>query len=606
MSQCSFVAGDEDEGLGFDDILTATPSSGKKATAAEEPTTSGDTPMDAMKGESEGDSETKTFRFAGGEDVPSSVQVNSLRHENGGNSNEAKGGDSSSSPGKDAKNEEVIDRQPTSYSDSSSESSSSSSDSDGSDSDDDSDDETEVNGQNSSRVERLHQLKCEIDRRQKKLAKLLRGREGTSYARMLRSQEDAANARLMEALRIKDSSTEGTTANASRTSGEAFRLALLHEYYHTLPGAFALVLHCCLYVIVYALVSIHEYYHTLPGAFALVLHCCLYVIVYALVSKVLVWLCDAIVICLTGWHITQNWFDCTLHEHVFYSIVLFLSLILAKITGVVYDWNEGKLYQKRIDFQWRNKWHLKCWDAKLANYFYGDELREEFECSAVVGVKEACAKKKKVWGPRSKFILDALSFFLCYKCVDYFVYNAVVLPFSDVTQTVLDGLPSRQLRQEPDGDHPSVEKNGYSYACDNVMSALENPFAADMLNWMASIDLGSPEAKNWIMNAKKCGWTSMQGADENTESRGNSDAENSEHDDLTESDHPPLITQKQIVNPRDEKYLEATIPVDQFYELFGEPTPQFHDGPREHFALVASAALCVGMLYWHDIPFLLI
>mmetsp|Transcript_46149 Transcript_46149/g.96918 ORF Transcript_46149/g.96918 Transcript_46149/m.96918 type:complete len:543 (-) Transcript_46149:283-1911(-) len=522
---------------------------------------------------------TKMFRFAEGEDVPWTVLVNRLREEKDINSNGAKWGDSSSNPGKNAKNEEVILRQPTSYSESSSESSSNSTDSisDGSNSDDDSDDETEVNIKHPSKLERLHQLQHEIVSREKKLAKLLRGREGTSYARMLRSQEDAANARLMEALRIKDASTEGMAANESRNSGDAIWSALLHEYYHTLPGAFALILHCCLYVTL----SDH-------------------------VSKTLAWLCDVSVNYLTGWHITQNWFDCTYHEHVFYAIVLFLSLILARITGGVYNWNEAKLYQKRIDFHWRNKWHLECWDAKFMSHFYGDELREEFERSAGVGGKETCVKQKKVWGPRSKFILDILSFFVCYKCVDYFVYNAVVLPFSDVTQTVLDGLPSRQLRQEPDGDQPSVEKNGYSYACDNVMSALENPFAADMLNWMASIDLGSPEAKNWIMNAKKCGWTSMQGADENTESRGNSDAENSEHDDLTESDHPPLITQKQIVNPRDEKYLEATIPVDQFYELFGEPTPQFHDGPREHFALVASAALCVGMLYWHDIPFLLI
>jgi len=521
---------------------------------------------------------TKMFRFAEGEDVPWTVLVNRLREEKDINSNGAKWGDSSSNPGKNAKNEEVILRQPTSYSESSSESSSNSTDSisDGSNSDDDSDDETEVNIKHPSKLERLHQLQHEIVSREKKLAKLLRGREGTSYARMLRSQEDAANARLMEALRIKDASTEGMAANESRNSGDAIWSALLHEYYHTLPGAFALILHCCLYVTL----SDH-------------------------VSKTLAWLCDVSVNYLTGWHITQNWFDCTYHEHVFYAIVLFLSLILARITGGVYNWNEAKLYQKRIDFHWRNKWHLECWDAKFMSHFYGDELREEFERSAGVGGKETCVKQKKVWGPRSKFILDILSFFVCYKCVDYFVYNAVVLPMSDVTQTVLDGLPSRQLLQEQGGDR-SVEKDRYSYACDNVIGALDNPFAVDMLNWMASMDLELPEVKNWIMNAKKCGWTSLQVADENTESRGNGEAENSGRDDLAEFDYPPLITQKQFVSPRDEKYLEAVIPAEQFYDLLGDLTPKFYDGPREHIALVVSAAVCCGMLYWFGIPFLLI
>merc|ERR1739848_122682 len=106
--------------------------------------------------------------------------------------------------------------------------------------------------------------------------------------------------------------------------------------------------------------------------------------------------------------------------------------------------------------------------------------------------------RKSVWGPRVKYVLDLLSFFVCYKCVDELVTNSFMVPMTDITTTVMDGLPSRQLdRQE---DHRAAR---FSHACSNVMSALDNPYAADMLQWVALHNFASEEAKSWITNAKK-------------------------------------------------------------------------------------------------------
>mmetsp|Transcript_42058 Transcript_42058/g.75836 ORF Transcript_42058/g.75836 Transcript_42058/m.75836 type:complete len:738 (-) Transcript_42058:269-2482(-) len=515
-----------------------------------------------------------------GEDVPSTIGVTPPR-EVKDSKNDVEG----SGLIKDS-NEEVAHRLLTSYSESSSDSSSSSSSSssDGAESEDE-----DGGNQNHPRVTRLHQLQSEIRSRQKQMAKLLRGKEGTAYAHMIQSQEDAVNTQLLDDVRIKDVSEEPSTNKDPTTETSPFgtiRSMLLYEYYCTLPCAFSLLLHCSLYVTI-----------------------------YGIISKFMTWLCDFVIIYLTGWHINENWFDSTYHEHIFFLGVLILSLLVTRITGVVYDWNEARPFQKSLEFQLRNKWHLKCWDAKLANYFYGDALREEYESQN--SGQEKRPKQKRVWGPRLKYILDLFSFFICYKCVDHFV-NDKMMSMSEITETVLDGLPSRQLHEQRDQEQldQHLVRNGFSHACLNVMSALDNPYAVDMLNWIASGDFESEEAENWIKNAKKCGWSGTAEVKEDNDVEENGDADtgdveksgdtDTESNNSIESGHPTFIAQKQIVSAHDDKYLQETISIEAYYDLVGEPTPKILDPVREYLFLLVSTSVCIGLLYRFGVPFLLI
>ena len=50
---------------------------------------------------------------------------------------------------------------------------------------------------------------------------------------------------------------------------------------------------------------------------------------------------------------------------------MLLSLVASKMTGVVYDWNENGSYAKRVDLCFRNKWFMRCRDARLVDFFLG-------------------------------------------------------------------------------------------------------------------------------------------------------------------------------------------------------------------------------------------
>mmetsp|Transcript_28343 Transcript_28343/g.60414 ORF Transcript_28343/g.60414 Transcript_28343/m.60414 type:complete len:575 (+) Transcript_28343:2-1726(+) len=497
-------------------------------------------------------------------------------------------------------------------SESSSDSSSSSSSDDESESESDASDIQDVDSKT-----QLHQLQSEIRARQKLLTKLLRGREGTAYATMIQGQEELVNSQLLGMAKHNE-----PTAIMPLPS-ETMKSTI------TTPAAVA-ESHTANPVRTIKSMLLEEYHHTLPGAFSLLIHCLLYVTIYALIANCVNWSCDAVVIYLTGWDINENYFDSTNHERAFYAIVLILSLLAARITGVMYDWNENRVYQKRISFQLRNKWYMKCWDAKLANYFHGDALHEKYDNKGDSIGKEGTHHKRKRWGHRLKYTLDLFSFFICYKCVDYFVCSMGAVPMSDITQTVLDGLPSRQLlqtKQQQHDYHLGENNNGVSYACSGVvMSALDNPYSLDMLNWIATAEIESEEAKNWITNAKKCGWSGLaEGVEDNDitleenddtdsdsghvdveEAKNDTDSADSSTDDPDESNHPTFMTKGRIRSAHDDKYLQETISNEAYWELIGDPSPKFHDPAREMLFLLISTAICVGLLYAFGIPFLLI
>ena len=78
------------------------------------------------------------------------------------------------------------------------------------------------------------------------------------------------------------------------------------------------------------------------------------------------------------------------------------------------------------------------------DYFYQDELYDEYKSENSGWEK---APKQKL-APRMKYTHDLFSFFICYKCVDLFMYNCMVLFIGDMTRAVLSGLLGRKLHEQ--------------------------------------------------------------------------------------------------------------------------------------------------------------
>lgn len=395
----------------------------------------------------------------------------------------------------------------------------------------------------------LQQLQSEIRARQKQLTKIIRGWEGTSYATMIQDQEELVNSHL---LARRMGRVTSVAPAAVRMSGSAIRSVFLDEVYHTLPGAMSLIVHCILYITT-----------------------------YSLTVKFVNLLCDGVIIYFTGWDIKENDFDTTLHEHLFHATLLIVSLLASRITGAIYDWNDNKKYQKRIAFQVRNKWILKYWDARLLNYFCSDCTREKYGdevvgCQGGDAGKKQNERKKMLSGWRVKYMIDLFSFFCCYKCIDHFLYTLGLFPMSDITDTVWGNLPSRQKLSpvQPLLHHRSWyssnssaildvafderqtrngETYGVSYACPNVMSAFENPYTLDILNWIARMELESDELKNWIANAKNCGWSGVAGEEDiiGTNPTSGNGMENSECDNMECSANEQILSTNDEVEDHD-------------------------------------------------------
>ena len=279
----------------------------------------------------------------------------------------------------------------------------------------------------------------------------------------------------------------------------------------------------------------------------------------------------------------------------------------------------------------------------------GGELREEYEenyhCRPTIegggdakpgeelkGTRGGGKRKRKFsWGPRLKYLIDLISFFTCYKCVDHLMYSLGVAPMSDISQSILEGLPSQISREEElpnDGGgarHATPVAGGgggQSYACSNIMSALDNPYASDVLNWMARNVAGeSEEARGWIENASEGGWDGGGGCDDAGAcpaadgDRGDSvdgakdvaDGEGGGEDaPAAVFRNPPLLGRRRFLSARDDEYLRAIISTEAYYELVGEPEPRFTDPSWEMTFLLACTAACFGLLSFFRIPFLLI
>ncbi|KAL7554562.1 hypothetical protein ACHAWF_018020 [Thalassiosira exigua] len=468
----------------------------------------------------------------------------------------------------------------------------------------------------------FERLRKEIRTRERKLAKLLRGKEGSAYARMMREQEDAANADLLRRR------SEGGAASGGRSDGGATGDAAAEEAARpgrrTPPGAIRSMI-------------LEERHHSLPGAFSLVVHCVLYITIAQCFGRAMDRLGYCILEKVYKWDVRSNWFDYGRFDDAFHLAFLGLALVLSRATGVLYDWNEERGYQRRVYFHLRNKWFLKFRDARLLDFFSGGELREEYEPDEAGGGGDGGEDRteprgSKRWGPRLKGLVDLVSFFVMYKCVDHFVSSWGAHPASDITEAVMAGLPSRSEARGGGGARNRRLDHGarHSYACASVTSVLDGPYGSDMLEWIATSGAAHEEgARDWIANAIECGWrgpasparevaegggaggrsdscAAKAGEDVDFDDDDDDDADACEAD--ADENGSALITtwNRRFLSAQDERYFKETVSLDQFHDIMGDPSPTFYDPSREAWFYVAITVVAVGVLWACNIPFLLI
>lgn len=328
-------------------------------------------------------------------------------------------------------------------------------------------------------------------------------------------------------------------------------------------------------------VILEEYYHTLPASFSLLLHCTLYVAIYSLIAMIVEWVCKDI--------------------DMYYFAVMLLSLCMSRMTGNIYNWNDTSIYQKRIDFQLRNKWYLRLWDVKLRNFFEGDAIRSRYEkCVGRRGGEDTCTTRSKIiWGRKIKLVLDCCSFFLFYKSVEHFIGRVAPIPSSLLPSTQVGGGESSSV----------VHQRRVSHACPNVMSALDNPYALDILMSIAKVEVQTEEMKDWITNAKNCGWSSTSGGTKKLNNlhigdkvEGNWHMEGVYYPgtivEIINDGHSAIVTY-------DDNGSFETLSSDHVRHA-SEKYAKYVDQAKGLMFLVTVTALGLGLLYSYDMPFLLI
>jgi len=480
---------------------------------------------------------------------------------------------------------------------------------------------------------RIRGLREEIAQRQRKLKRLLAKKEGSAYASMLMRNEDHVNSHLEK--RLADSHSKSSTQHENNQ----FLPAIDHEG----GGPLKLLLDFFL----------NEYYHTLPGCVSMSIHSALYITIYGIVSTLTKPLCSYTTSWFsTSWHIIDSNYDDSREENIFFLALLLFSFALARVTGALYDWNENRSYQRRIKFHVRNRWYLGCWDVRLMNWFGGDDIggmhsrHHAGEASSGSGTEAGDKagsndkRKNKKWGPRVKKVLDVISFYLCYCCIEWFIKETISDMVIDRRDAVLEGLPSRQLKLQQEQQRQwtdnmttqdseelfciSGDGDGGGGLCSNHMVDPEKEFMSDILNW--------------ALNSNRCGW--VRDGDDDDDEDDSSDDEEDPLESCPNCYHQKLDNKSSIVIPlsevnynprtpkvfkpwkqgssgdgedwetkmnlRDDEYLRANISMDAYFAFVGDPFATFIDPVEEQYYMMVVMTGSFVLLHWLEAPFLLL
>lgn len=387
--------------------------------------------------------------------------------------------------------------------------------------------------------------------------KLLSRKEGTEIAKTLQGDENRVNSYLLESLReqIQSQSEESKPSVVSSRSSSS----TVKEDKQSRHGGRIQTIKRCI---------ARELQFTLPGAISLLTHCSLYLTIYLCINKMLEWICDKGIIYLYGWHISENAFDCTKHEVVFNIGCVILGCCMARWTGSIWDWNENESFHQRLKAEMNSR-PKSSWDVKMIRWFRGK------------------GKHKSKWGPRWKLFIDSVSFFIAYIAVDKLLIRDFSTYLLDTRATILEGMPSRQLKTGMDvGQCSNIVNTTTNDTCTNAIGSQiqkeDEEFISDVMNWLE--------------NNNRCRWVEKDSDEEEDEDEGAKFRPWRQHDEEW----------KQLINEKDEQYLIEKVSYKTYYELVGDPSSQFVDPHLEDVFIFALTIGGFGVLLCLGAPFLLI
>ena len=331
-------------------------------------------------------------------------------------------------------------------------------------------------------------------------------------------------------------------------------------------------------------------YYTLPACLSLVIHCILHNAINTSIHNCIYnvgipfWLRHA-----GNWDVVSNQYDSTQLIALFFLVVIALAMIFGRLTGGLYDYyDRGEEYQERLDNVLQDRWHQRCWDARIMNWFSGDELRANYEKSKQRGEtlhngehrnnsNSSMLKNYKYhWGPRVKTIIDVTIFYVCLFGVEFFSTEWVYKTILNRRESILEELPSRRLHQQWQQMNMTniIEASREDNICLQTGSNSDDDTSlVDICINFTTVNTMHFESEvwNWAKNGNRCGWIDDEW--------------------------------KRQMNKLDYEYLHDNIADDNYYSFVGDPYRHFIDTARESKFQAMVVILGATGLYWLDVPF---
>jgi hypothetical protein len=339
-----------------------------------------------------------------------------------------------------------------------------------------------------------------------------------------------------------------------------------------------------------AAIFANVHYYTLPACLSLVIHCILHNAINTSIHNCMYnvgipfWLRH-----VGNWDVVSNQYDSTQLIALFFLVVIALAMIFGRLTGGLYDYyDRGEEYQERLDNVAQDRWHRRCWDARIMNWFSGDELRANYEKSKQRGEtlhngehrnnsnRSMLKNNKYHWGPRVKTIIDVTIFYVCLFGVEFFSTEWVYKTILNRRESILEELPSRRLHQQWQQMNMTniIEASREDNICLQTGSNSDDDTSlVDICINFTTVNTMHFESEvwNWAKNGNRCGWIDDEW--------------------------------KRQMNKLDYEYLHDNIADDNYYSFMGDPYRHFIDAARESQFQAMVIILGATGLYWLDVPF---
>lgn len=353
--------------------------------------------------------------------------------------------------------------------------------------------------------------------------------------------------------------------------------------------------------------------YTLPACLSLLIHCILHNAINTSIQNTIYnvgipfWLRH-----VGNWDIVSNRYEPTQLIALFFLLGILLAMTFGRLTGGLYDYyDRGEEYQERLDNITQDRWHRRCWDGRIMNWFSGDELRNKYEKTKPRGTdtlhneeqqnsnnsnnntttsnnnnnSKVKHNKRYHWGSRLKPIIDVTVFYVCLFGVDFFCTEWVYKTILNRRESILEELPSRRLHQQwttrqQQQTTTTTMQNSFETSREDNICIQTGSGSDDIPSLVVDICINftninkmhfESEVWNWATNDNRCGWMEDEW--------------------------------KHQINKLDDEYLRDNISFENYYSFFGDPYRHFIDTARETQFQMMVVILGATGLYWLDVPF---